>query len=319
MRIFRHFDDLPDDVFGGAVAIGNFDGVHRGHHAVIAEAGRIAKAAGHPWGVLTLEPHPRNIFTPGEPPFRLTPFRIKARHIEALGVDYLTVLHFDKDFARRSAESFVHDVLVGGLKANHVVCGYDFVFGHGRKGDSEMLLHMGKEEGYGFTCVPPYNDENGIVFSSTRARECLKAGDPKGAAHVLGRCFEIEGRVERGDNRGHAIGFPTANIHLDEYIRPATGVYAVKGGVDMGVDTVWLDGVANFGNRPTFNGQDVVLEAHFFGYDEDLYAKHLRVALVEYIRPEKKFGGMEDLKAQIAKDCAKAKEILADHTCKITI
>lgn len=311
MRIFRHYDALPDDVRGAAVAIGNFDGIHRGHQAVIGEAGRAAKDAGLPWAVLTFEPHPVSVFGSNPSPFRLTPFRIKARHIEALGVDAMVVLHFDHDFARMSAEAFVKDILIDGFGAKHVVSGYDFVFGHKRKGSCELLLHMGQEHGYDFTCVKKIVDGEGTVYSSTRVRECLKNADPRGATHVLGRPFEIEGRVEHGDQRGRTIGFPTANLHLSEYQRPAHGVYAIRAGIDRGVETEWLDGVANFGNRPTFDGHDTVLEAHLFDFTGDLYGRHLRVALIDFIRPEKRFQGIDELKAQIAEDCETARKILA--------
>ncbi len=311
MRIFRHFNDLPAEVRGAAVAIGNFDGLHLGHQAVIGEAGRIAQSAGVPWAALTLEPHPRSVFAPNAPPFRLTPFRTKARQIEALGVDCLVVLHFDLDFSRLSAPAFVDEVLVEGLAAHYVVSGYDFVFGHGREGDCELLLHLGREKGYGFTGVQPVCDDGGEVYSSTRVRECLRNADPRAAARLLGRPFEIEGRVERGDERGRTIGFPTANLHLGEYLRPATGVYAVRAAVEGGDRTVWMDGVANLGHRPTFGDNEIVLETHLFDFEDDIYGHLLRVALIEHLRPEKKFDGVDGLKAQIADDCEQARRILA--------
>lgn len=314
MRIFRHFENLPAEVRGASVAIGNFDGVHLGHRAVIGEAGRIARDQDIPWAVLSFEPHPRTLFRPADEPFRLTPFRIKARHIEELGVDNMIVLHFDKAFTELSADDFIIKVLVEGLGARHVVSGYDFVFGHGRAGNCELLLHKGEDEGedegFGFTCVSAVDDGR-VVYSSTRVREYLRAGDPRAAARVLGRDFEIEGRVERGDGRGRTIGFPTANLHLGEYLRPATGVYAVRAGIDEGSATQWFDGVANFGNRPTFAAGEAIFEAHLFDFNGDLYGRHLRIALVEYIRPEKKFDGVDDLKAQIAIDGDKARLILA--------
>ena len=311
MRIFRHFHDLPAEARGVAVAIGNFDGLHRGHRAVIDEAGHMARAAGMPWAVLTFEPHPRAFFTPGAEPFRLTPFRIKARHIEAMGVDCMIVLRFDGAFSRQPAEAFVTDVLVKGLGARHVVSGYDFVFGHKRAGNTELLLHRGEKDGFGFTCVTAMRDADGNAYSSTRVRTFLKNAEPGAAAEVLGRHFEIEGRVAHGDHRGRAIGYPTANLYLGEYLRPANGVYAVRAGVDRGVATVWHAGVANLGRRPTFAGTDVILEVHLFDFDDDLYGRHLRVALVGYLRPEKKFDGLDDLKAQIAADSVRARHILA--------
>ncbi len=311
MRIFRHFNDLPEDVRHAVVAVGNFDGVHRGHQAVIGEASRIAGGLGLKLAVLTFEPHPRALFDPSGAPFRLTPFRLKAHHIEALGVDHLVVLHFDRDFSQLSAETFVRRVMVEGLAARHVVSGYDFVFGHGRRGNCALLLRMGREEGFDFTAVAAVSDGGGEIYSSTRVRECLRGGDPAAAARLLGRPFEIEGRVETGEKRGQAIGFPTANLSPGEFLLPALGVYAVRAGVDRGGDTAWLDGVANLGRRPTFEGTEVILEAHIFDFDGDLYGRHLRVALIDFLRPEKKFDGVDALKAQIAEDAVRAREILS--------
>jgi len=310
MRIFRHYEDLPPEVKGGAVAIGNFDGVHLGHREVIGEAGWIAKAHRIPWVVLTFEPHPRMVFMPDQDPFRITPFRIKTRHIEELNVDHLVVLQFDMDFARREAEDFIQQVLVDGLEARHVVCGYDFYFGARRRGNPDMLLHKGQEHGFGFTCVNPVSDGGGVAYSSTRVREYLRSGGPQQAWDILGRPFEIEGRVIKGDQRGRTIGFPTCNIELHDYMTPAMGVYAIRAGVDHGTHTVWHDGVANIGKRPTFDKRDILLEAHLFDYEGDLYGEHVRVALVDFIRHEQKFSGLDEIKAQIAKDCITAKDIL---------
>lgn len=311
MRVHRHIQDVPEKALGAAIAVGNFDGVHRGHRAVIGEAGRIAKTAGVPWAVLTFEPHPRGIFAPGTPPFRLTPFRAKFREIAALGVDHLIVLRFSRAFSAIPAEDFVNRVIVDGLRARHVVCGYDFVFGHDRGGDGELLLHMGKSNGFGFTCVSQVVDGAGEGFSATRARDCLRNSDPRGATHVLGRPFEIEGRVLVGERRGRTIGFPTLNLALNSYLRPAKGVYAVRVGLDDGGETEWFNGVANIGLRPTFAGEDVNLEAHLFDFDGDLYGRRVRVALIDFLRPEQKFAGLDELKAQITEDSQQARIILA--------
>jgi riboflavin kinase/FMN adenylyltransferase len=260
---------------------------------------------------MTFEPHPRNVFKPDTAPFRLTPLRVKAREIAALGVDHLVVLRFNRAFSQMPAEAFVHDVIVKGLGAHHVVCGYDFAFGHGRTGTPEFLLHMGKSEGFGFTCVPQMKDGEGEGFSSTRARECLVNGDPSGATHVLGRPFEIEGRVVVGDRRGRTIGYPTVNLRLGDFLRPATGVYATRIGIEDNGKTIWHDGVANLGYKPTFAGADIGLEAHIFDFEADLYGRRVRVALVDHLRPEQKFDGLEQLKKQIAEDSERARRILA--------
>ena len=310
MRIYRHYDALPADARGAAVAIGNFDGVHPGHQTVIHEAGLIAGDMCRPWAVLTFEPHPRAFFTPGSEPFRLTTFRSKARRIAELGADLLIVQRFDKAFSSLPAEDFVNTVLVDGLGAGHVVSGYDFVFGHKRGGNCELLLATGAKKGFGFTAVNAQTDSSGEAYSSTRVRERLGDADPRGAAAILGRDFEIEGRVARGEARGKSIGFPTANIPLGAYLRPALGVYAVRAAIEQENGEIWLDGVANIGVRPTFGSDGVVLEVFLFDFDDDLYGKRLRVRLVDFLRPEKKFDGVDDLKAQIAQDSAKAQKIL---------
>lgn len=311
MRLIRHCGELTPDLRGCVVALGNFDGVHRGHQAVILTARRIAEQMGAPHGVMTFEPHPRAFFQPAQEPFRLTPFRVKARLIEALGIDLLFQQHFDAAFAGLTALDFVNDVLVQCLGARHVVVGYDYVFGKGRQGTGALLQKLSDEGAFGFTSVPPEVAPSGEVYSSTNVRTHLLAAKPAEAAKLLGHYWEIESRVEHGDGRGRTIGFPTANLHLGEYQRPATGVYAVRAGIDQGGATVWRDGVANFGKRPTFDKTDELLEVHLFDHAEDLYGKHLRVALVEFIRPERKFAGLDELKTQIAADSQAARTLLA--------
>jgi riboflavin kinase/FMN adenylyltransferase len=312
MRIYREFNDLPVEHRGAAIAVGNFDGVHRGHQAVINEAGRIARAEDRPWAVLTFDPHPRQVFKPDTEPFRLTPGAAKERLIADLGVDYLMVLTFDREFSRRTAAAFVKDILVEALGAHHVVSGYDFAFGKGREGNCELLLRMGRTVGFDFTAVQAVHDDAGEVYSSTRVRDCLRAGDPKAAARILGRPFEIEGIVEKGEARGRKIGFPTANVAMGAYLRPARGVYAVRAALADGPGIRWHNAVANLGLRPTFAGDTVVLEVYLLDFEGDLYGKTLRVAFIEYVRAEKKFDGIEGLKAQIARDCERARAILAD-------
>lgn len=314
MRVFRHYETLPSDLRGAAVAVGNFDGVHLGHQAVIGQAGQIASATGIPWAVMTLEPHPRTIFKPDTEPFRLTPFPSKARRIRELGPQVLIVIHFDLSFSKRSPRDFVEQVIVQGTGARHVVCGHDFAFGHERLGNSELLLQLGEEFGFDFTCVQGIRDADNKLYSSTRVRTYLRNGNPREAARLLGQPFEIEGRVVEGEHRGRLIGFPTANLRLHDYVRPATGVYAVRGGVDEGGRTQWFDGVANLGYRPTFDGEELLLEAHLFEFDGDLYGQSLRVAMVDYLRAEKKFDGLESLKEQIADDGARARHLLESDT-----
>jgi len=315
MRILRHHDEVPPDCRGGAVALGNFDGLHRGHQAVIGTARTIAQTLnggqGGPLGVMTFDPHPRRLFQPDAPPFSLSLLRTKARRIEHLGANFLYVQHFDLTFASHPAEWFVDTVLAKSLGVRHVVIGEDYRFGKGRSGNPDMMRAMAKDLGFGVTTVAPVTDDDGGLLSSTRVREALMAGRPEEATLVLGRPWEVDGRVEHGDARGRLIGFPTANLRLGDYLRPAVGVYAVQAGVDAGPDTVWFNGVANFGRRPTFDETVPLLEVHLFDFNGDLYHQHLRVRLVSFLRPERKFDGLEALKAQIAADAEAAHRLLA--------
>lgn len=316
MRLYRHYTGLDADARGSAVAVGNFDGIHLGHQAVIGHALAAARQLGAPSAVLTFEPHPRQMFRPDDPPFRLTPLRPKTHALEALGLDILFVLHFDRALANHTAEEFVREVLVAGLGARHVVVGSDFAFGKGRAGNVALLEAMAPEGGFALTAVPPVVAPDGQPYSSTRIRDHLRAGRPAEAAKLLGRDWVLEGRVEPGDERGRTIGFPTANLALDDYVRPAHGVYAVRAGVDrVGPDghprTEWHDAVANLGVRPTVDGRTELLEVHILDFDGDLYGHNLRVAFIDRVRAEKKFDGLDALKAQIARDCEQARGLLA--------
>jgi riboflavin kinase / FMN adenylyltransferase len=314
LRIIRHPGPRSDHPRGAVLAMGNFDGLHQGHAALIDEARERAQAAGRPAGVLTFEPHPRSVFMPEGEPFRLTPFRVKEREIARLGVDLLFVQHFDLGFAHKSAESFVEEVLVGAVGLTHLVVGHDSTFGNRRRGTPEMLREAGARYGFGVTVVEPVRGPDAAVYSSTHIRELLRAGRPREAAAQLGRFWEIDGRVMVGDRRGRTIGFPTANLGLGEYLRPAFGVYAVRVSGD-GPDDPFagrtIDGVANIGLRPTVGTPEPRLEANLFDFDGDIYGRHLRVSPVEFIRPERKFSGLDALKAQISEDAARARAILA--------
>jgi riboflavin kinase / FMN adenylyltransferase len=318
MRLVRYYGEVPASLKGGVIALGNFDGLHLGHQAVIGEAVRLARSKNIPAAVMTFEPHPRLFFKPEQEPFRLSPFRIKARLIEAMGVDFLYVQTFDRAFSQHTAEEFIAEILVKGLGISHVVVGFDYVFGRGRGGNVALLHDMARTHNFGVTAVAekrngPGLGGQGTRYSSSNIREFLKAGQCLQAAQLLGRYWEIEGRVEHGDQRGRFMGFPTANMPHRDYLHPQRGVYAVRAGIDRGAETVWRDGIANFGYRPTFNKKDLLLEVHLFDVDEDLYQKHLRVALIDYIRPEMKFDGLEAIKAQIGVDCIKARALLKGH------
>jgi len=310
MRVFRHARAAGADR-GAVLAIGNFDGIHLGHQTVLTEARARARAAGARFAVLTFEPHPRSVFQPGIAPFRLTPFRDKVRLLAALGVELLIAHRFDAAFAQKSAENFVRELLVEGLGVRHVVVGYDFVFGNRRRGNAALLRGLGEAAGFVTAVVDPVASANGAIYASTRIREHLVAGHPLEAASLLGRPWEIGGRVMTGDRLGRTIGFPTANIGLADYLRPAPGVYAVRVGIAEGGRTRWHDGAANLGWRPTVGGRDLRLEAHVLDFDGDLYGKRLRVAFIERLRAEQRFAGLDALKTQIAEDCRAARAALA--------
>lgn len=312
MQVFRHTSELPANCRGGIVALGNFDGVHRGHQAVIGAARDMARAKNIPAGVLTFDPHPRAVLRPGLPPFQLTSWREKALVLADLGLDFMVVRHFDTEFAKRSAREFVEGELVHDLGAKGVVVGADFVFGRGREGGVAMLRQMSADLGFELVCLDTVAEAGGPAYSSSRVREALGMGKVRDAARLLGRDWEIEGRVEHGDERGRTIGFPTANVKLGAYVRPAFGVYAVR--VAIGAEAkIRVPGIANIGKRPTFGGEEARLEAYLFDFNGDLYGKHLRVALVDFIRAERKFAGIEDLKAQITHDCDTARRILGSE------
>jgi riboflavin kinase / FMN adenylyltransferase len=294
--------------------MGNFDGLHLGHAALIGRVCDLARTEGWPSGVLTFEPHPRSVFLPGAEPFRLTPFRVKERELARLGVELLFVQHFDLRFAAKTAEDFIGEVIVGAVGASHVIVGWDCTFGNRRRGSPDMLRAAGAQHGFGVTVLEPIRGADATVYSSTQIRELLKAGRPREAAALLGRFWEIDGRVAIGDRRGRTIGFPTANLSLDDYLQPAFGVYAVRvcgDGPDDPLAGRTVDGVANLGLRPTVGGLVPRLEAHLFDTDVDLYGRHLRVALIEFIRAERKFAGLEALKGQIAQDAARSRAILS--------
>lgn len=305
MRVIRHWREVPGDLHGAVAAFGNFDGVHRGHAALINHAKALAQEAGAPSAACVLEPHPREFFRPNDPPFRLTNFDTRARLLERLAPDAVFVVKFDAGIACMEAGTFVRAVLKEGLRLSRTVVGSDFRFGRGRAGDAEALEAAGKAHGVGVTVFAPVLS-GGEKISSTKIREALRDGRPQDAAAMLGHWWAIEGHVARGDERGRALGFPTVNLALQGVIEPRLGVYAVR----VEEEGKIYDGVANFGRRPTFDKKDAVLEVHLFDFAGDLYGKRLSVSFVEFIREERKFDGVETLKAQIAKDCAEARRLL---------
>jgi riboflavin kinase/FMN adenylyltransferase len=296
---------LPPETRGGTVALGNFDGVHRGHAEVLAAAHQarpdLAPVA------LTFEPHPREHFRPDDPPFRLTLLPAKARALGALGARAVVAIPFDAGFSAMAAEGFVEEVLHQGLGARHLACGPDFAFGHRRGGDVAFLRAAAEARGIGLSVVPKLADAEGPI-SSTRVRRLLQDGYPERAAALLGRDWAITGPVTHGDARGRTIGFPTANIPLGRHLEPARGVYAVRARL---ADGRLVPGVANLGRRPTLGGDPVSrLEAHLFDFAGDLYGQELEVALVAFLREERRFADFGELTRQIAADAAEARRVL---------
>lgn len=313
MHIYRHLA-IPPAAQGAVIAIGNFDGVHRGHQALIARAAALAKARSAPLAVLAFEPTPQEYFQPGLAPFRITPFHAKARLIAGLGVETLFALPFDRAMAHQSAESFAADTLGQTLQASAVVVGEDFQFGAGRRGTADMLAALGRQAGFATEIVPQVMA--GAAFpgekvSSTLIRGLLAQGQPEAAAALLGRLFAVEGMVQHGDKRGRTLGFPTANVTMDGYVRPAFGIYAVVATLFSADKPVSRHrGVANIGVRPMYPTKDPLLEAFLFDFDQDIYGRHVVVDLKAFLRAEARFASVEALVAQMHADCRQAKAIL---------
>jgi riboflavin kinase/FMN adenylyltransferase len=292
---------------GGVIALGNFDGFHAGHQAVVGRAVRHAKDEGRPAIVATFDPHPVRFFKPDVPPFRLTTLDQRQELFAAAGADAMLVLPFDAALAGTTAEDFITGLLLDRYGAAGVVTGADFVFGKGRGGDVVTLADHARRLGFFTEMVAPVEDE--AVISSSRIREALQAGDCKTAARLLTRPFTVRGRVEHGDKNGRLLGFPTANIDMGNYLRPKYGIYAVTGKLP---DGRILKGAANLGIRPSFVPPKELLEPHFFDFAGDLYGQEIDIAFHAFIRPEAKYDSMDALMAQIAKDCDAAKALLAD-------
>jgi riboflavin kinase/FMN adenylyltransferase len=311
MFYFQDPSQIPAKLQGGVFAIGNFDGVHLGHQALMSTVRSLGQERQAPIGLLTFEPHPRAVFVPDSDSFRLTPSLIKRRHMEVFGVDLMVELKFDSSLFEMSPDRFVKTKLVSALAPSHLVVGWDFCFGRGREGNAATLTAMGRDHGFGVTVVDPVCDPEATVYSSNLIRQFLTDGEPSRAAALLGHLWEIAGEVQRGDQRGRTIGFPTANIGLADYLVPKLGVYAVRAGRDNGAQTEWRDGVANIGTRPTVGGDMPLLELHLLDFDGDIYGEPWRVALVEFIRAERKFDGLDALKSQISADATEARQLLA--------
>ena len=308
MRWLDHREPIPASLRGAIVALGNFDGFHLGHQAVAGEAIEWARKEGRPAIVATFDPHPMRFFKPDVPPFRLTTLEQRQELYLAAGATAMLVFHFDASLAGTTAEDFVRLLLRDRLGAAGVVTGEDFTFGKGRAGNRDVLAALGAECGIETRAVAPVMD-GGKPVSSSRVREALQAGDPQLAAHLLTRPFAIRGIVEHGDKRGREIGYPTANLTIENYLRPKFGVYAVTGRIlATGQE---LKGAANIGVRPQFEPPKELLEPYFFDFSGNLYGQEIEVAFHHFLRPEAKFDNLDALIEQMAADCAKARELLA--------
>ena len=309
MRRFSGLD-IPDDARGAVAAMGNFDGVHLGHQAVIDVARKVAAAGGAPLAVATFEPHPRSVFAPEAPPFRLMTPDSKARRLGGLGVDLLYEIPFTRELASLSPQAFARDVLADPLGIRHVVVGGDFRFGAKRAGDASALLALGEAHGFGVTVAPMVELPGGEV-SSTRIREALSDGRPQDAARMLGHLHRIEGEVIHGEKRGRTLGFPTANMALDGLHLPAFGIYAVRADVLTGTHAGRHLGAASLGVRPQYGGEVPNLETFLLDFDGDLYGERLSVGLAHYIRPELRFDSEAAFLARMHEDVAEARRLLA--------
>jgi len=297
---------VPAHLRGGIVALGNFDGFHLGHQAVVGRAVERARAEGRPAIVATFDPHPMRFFRPDTPPFRLTTLDQRQRLFAQAGADAMLVFGFDAALAGLSAREFADRRLIGLIGAGGVVTGADFTFGKGRDGDVTVLAALGKVLGFSTDTVQPVTDGPDPI-SSSRIRDALQAGRPREAAALLTRPFTIEGVVEPGAKLGRELGFPTANLSLGNYLRPRYGIYAVRGHLP---DGRVVDGVANLGIRPSFDPPVELLEPYFFDFSGDLYGRTIAVELIEFLRDEAKFDDLGALKAQIAADCEAARAAL---------
>ena len=306
-HLIESLSGIPETARSGVVAIGNFDGVHRGHQAVLDTALEIGRTEGLPVLAMTFEPHPRTVFRPEAPVFRLTPPAVKARIIRAIGFDGLVIVPFDHVFAAIPAETFIEEALLGTLSMRHVVTGYDFHFGKARQGSPSFLAARGAELGFGVTVVEAFADEGGEPVSSSRIRAALEVGDITAANALLGYRWFVSGTVVHGDRRGRELGYPTANIPLAANCRLHHGIYAVT----LRFEGEVHEGVASYGRRPTFDNGPPLLEVHLFDFSRDLYGGTVEVAFFGYIRSERKFDSIEALVSRMDRDCEEARAMLA--------
>lgn len=304
MKLFTDYNAIPADFQNAVIVIGNFDGVHKGHQIVLQQGQKLAQEKGVKFGVLTFEPHPRALFRPDDPPFRITPASLKHERLAAVGVDAVFSLPFTWELASFPAEKFVGDVLVNGLKASHIVVGYDFCFGQLRKGTPDTI----RDGGLSVTVVEEVFDHGVEKLSSSTIRQFLRHGKIKEANTLLGWDWEIRGTVVKGDQRGRELGYPTANVALNDTIHPSYGIYATWARIE-GEDE-WHPSATNIGIRPMFEVPTAQVETFIFDFDREIYGQTLHIKPVERLRGEAKFASLDELLVQMEKDCRAAREIL---------
>lgn len=317
MYVIRHVDEIPTALKGAVVAIGNFDGVHLGHQALLAHAKEKAITLGKPLMVLTFEPHPRRLFRPDLPYLNLLSFKEKIKKLESQGVDAVYAIRFSRTFSNIRAEQFIETILHRFISASYVVTGSDFVFGHARGGNAQMLKQYAEQGLFGYTAFSPL-ERSGVKYSSSHIRTALSEGKPELASAALGEPYSMQERVIHGDKRGRTFGFPTANLRMPARFLPKFGIYAVRAEVQSEqAHPAKLHGVANLGIRPMYHTDTPLMEVHLFDFNGDLYGKWLRVELVEYIRPEKIFTSEAALIEQMHEDASRARSILHEHSVSI--
>lgn len=308
MKVIKDWRGLRPSERGAAVAFGNFDGVHRGHQRVIAQAAKAAGELRAPLGVISFEPHPQRIFRPDQPTFRLMKPDQQARALAALGVDIFYVLPFDAEMAVMTDREFARQVWHEGLGVRHVAVGFDVTFGKDRTGSPESARALGDEFGFSVSVAEALGDDDGEKFSSTLVRQALRDGKPQDATTIMGRPFAIEGPVQRGRQLGRELGYPTANVALDDYVVPKFGVYATRTRLPDGRE---IPGVANLGTNPTVGEVAARLEVWLFDFNEDIYDQVIETDLVAFLRPEEKFATVEAMTQQVHQDAATARQMLA--------
>ncbi len=310
MQIINDITNIPAKFSGAVIALGNFDGLHRGHQIVINKAKQIAKKNGKTLGVACFRPHPSQYFDPDVAPFRLMSARIRAKILSDMGVEVLFEIPFNSDLAAMSDKEFVQKILFADLAVSHVVVGTDFRYGHKKCGNFDSLKEHANSFEIGVTGIEPVSLHKSYgKYGSTEIRNALRDGNVFFAAHMLSRPWIVDGEVMRGDQLGRSLGFPTANLYFGERLRPKAGIYAAECRIEG--ENIWRKGIAYVGSRPTVDGQDHRLEMHIFDFDRDIYGKILDVAFRTFIRDDIKFDGLDAMIKQMQKDCAGARAIFS--------